>query len=65
MKKTYLLFLVPTLIMMLFMGSQLMSPFGTTEIIAIILVSSISGASIGLVLYLINRYLNRKNEEKV
>jgi hypothetical protein len=64
MKKTYLLFLIPTLLMMIFMGTQLMSPFGTREVISVILVSTISGSLIGFALYLINRFLKKNNEKK-
>jgi uncharacterized integral membrane protein len=60
MKKTYLMFIIPIVLLILISTSQLMSPFGPLEIVAVVIGSIITGSLIGLVLYLVNKYWFKK-----
>ena len=60
MKKIYLWFVVPSVVLMLISFSQLMSPVSILEIILVLVGSTITGSFIGFILFLINKYLFKK-----
>lgn len=59
--KKFLWFVIPSLLLMLFSFTQLMSPVSMLEIFLVIIGSSVTGSIIGLVLFLLNKYLFKKN----
>ncbi|MDN4523036.1 hypothetical protein [Fictibacillus fluitans] len=59
MKRNYLWFLIPIVVIMVFMVSQLMAPVKIGEVLAVIIFSIISGSTIGLVLSFVNKSMFR------